>query len=92
MQFPLDIHEFSLATPIETPTQSIVEYITYLGRVIHFSRELLAWVTEDRREQHHERTNMKRKVIQYKVGDIVMGQVTVQSNNKRCGTNTCLPI
>jgi len=80
--FPLNIHEFPLPIPINNPTQIVIEYIRYLGRDVILSRELLTWITGDWRKQHHERTNMKHNLIQYKVGSIVMGRVVEKNNRK----------
>ena len=43
----------------------------------------MAWIVSDRREAHRERVNEKKKPIVYKVGDIVMGRVSVQSSKDK---------
>ena len=83
LRFPLDIHESELPQPITDVTRSVTEYVRYLGRDVNYARELLSWLVADRREAHRERTNLKRKPIVYRVGDIVMGRVAVQSSREK---------
>ena len=80
LKFPLDIHESDLPAPTSDVTASVVDYIRYLGRDISYARDLIGWLLRDRRTAHRERTNEKRSPIVYKVGDIVMGRVSVQSS------------
>ena len=47
LHLSLNFDECLLPTPIGNPTQSIIEYIKYLGREVNFSRELLVLITED---------------------------------------------
>ena len=83
LHFPIDIHEDDTLKPIHDVTPTVVDYIRHLGRDVPFSRELLAWMVTDRREAHRERVNDKRKPVEYKVGDIVMGRVSVQSSKDK---------
>jgi hypothetical protein len=83
LRFSLDVHETDMPLPIDDPATSVVQYVRYLGNDVSFARNLLAWLIADRREAHRERENSKRSPILYKVGDIVMGRVAVQSNKER---------
>ena len=83
LRFPLDIHESEMPSPITDVTRSVVDYIQYLGRDVSYARGLLSWLVADRREAHRERANSKKKPIVYRVGDIVMGRVAVQSSREK---------
>lgn len=82
LRFPLEVHESTNVAPIDNATCSDIEYIRYLGQDVEFARKLIAWTSEDRREQHRERVNNDREIIQYKQGDIVMGRIAVQSKSE----------
>ena len=80
LRYPLDVSLGPIPAIIDNPSASVVKYLRYLQRDIPFSRQLLAFLVEDRRLVHRERVNEKRHLVTYKPGDIVMARVAVQSN------------
>lgn len=78
LRFPLDIDLVAMLDIIDNPSESVVADLRYLQRDVPFSRELLAYLVEDRRLIHRERVNEKRNLVKYKPGDIVMAKVAVQ--------------
>ena len=63
---------------IDNTSESVARYLRYLQRDVEFSQQLLAYMVEDRRVIHRERTNEGKHLIIFKEGDLVMGRVAVQ--------------
>lgn len=83
LKFPLDI-QLSEEPKIEDDDgENLLRYIRSLGRDIPFARKILAFTLEGRRIQRSERINERRKRIKYRVGDIVMARVAVQSDKSK---------
>ena len=83
LRFPVEINESAIPQLTSNVGERVAQYLRYLGSDVDFSRKLLAWIVDDRREQHRERVNEQRNLVKYKPGDIVMGRVAVQSKASR---------
>ena len=83
LKFPLDINLQDLPTPSENDGERLVNYIRHMGREVPFVKGILALILEDRRVERSERINETRNLIQYKVGDIVMARVAIQSDSSK---------
>ena len=79
LRFPMDIAIAELPPPIVDAAKATVSYICNISHDARFSKELVTWLTEERREQHRERVNQGKSPIPYHVGDMVMACVQVQS-------------
>ena len=76
----MDIHERTFLQSLSNPIKAVIDYVRHLGCDITYTQEFLARLVTDRREIYHKRINEKQKPIIYRVKDIVMGRVAVQSN------------
>ena len=73
---------FELPEPIDDVGQATVRYIRNIASDTRFAKDIVLWLTEERRERHRERINDSRCVITYEVGDMIMARVQVNSNAK----------
>ena len=79
LRYPIDVSLSPVPDIIDNPSESVATYLRYLQRDVPFSRQLLAFLVEDRRLIHRERVKEKRHLVKYSPGDIVMAKVAVQS-------------
>jgi len=80
LRFPMNITLSSLPVPIDDAGKSTVSYIRQINKDARLASELVMCLTEERREHHRERVNQNRNIIVYKVNDMVMVRVQVQSD------------
>ena len=83
LKFPLDISLADIPAPIDSASVTVADYLRNVRHDATFSRELLAWLVDDRRTQHRERANDKRCLVEYKEGDVVMIRSEVHSNKDK---------
>ena len=79
LQFSIDIVIEELSSPINDVAKATVSYIRSISSDTRFEKDLVTWLTEERRERHRERVNQTRSIIQYTIEDMVMARVQVQS-------------
>lgn len=72
VKFPLDISLANIPAPFDIASTKVAEYLCNVENNSTFSRELLAWLLNDRRTQYCERENDKRSLREFKEGDVVM--------------------
>ena len=83
LKFPLDI-ELQDAPPIEDDDgERLLDYVRHLGRSVPLVQKILAFMLEERRIERSERINERRNRVKYKVGDVVMARVAVQSDKSK---------
>jgi hypothetical protein len=78
----MDIIIAALPTPINNAAQATVRYLQDISSDSRFARDLVIWLTEERRELHRERINATKQSVQYNIGDMVMARVQVNSDKK----------
>lgn len=62
---------------------AVVSYIRHIDSDVRFAKELVTWLSEERRQRHRERANSTKRPIIYKVNDMVMAHVQVQSDKDK---------
>ena len=82
LQFPMDIAMAEIPDPIDDAGRATVRYMRNISHDARFAKDIVLWLTEERRERHRERVNDSRCIISYEVGDMVMARVQVNSNAK----------
>ena len=83
LKFPMDIELGEEPNVEDDDGDRVLDYIRSMGRDIAFVRKILAFMLEEKRILQSERVNERRKRITYKVGDIVMARVAVQSDKSK---------
>ena len=78
-RYPIDVSLGPVPDIIDNPSESIATYLRYLYGDVPFSRQLLAFLVEDKRLIHRERVNGNRHLVMLSPGDIAMAKVSVQS-------------
>ena len=58
---------------VHDATQATISYILSICEGSRFVQELLTWLVEERNQRHREYTNSSKSVIQYEIGDMVLG-------------------
>ena len=71
----MDVSLAELPAPIDDAGAACVRYIRSIIKDARFSREIITWLTEERRERNRKRVNQSRNAITYEVGDMVMARV-----------------
>ena len=83
LKFPLDINLVKLPTVIDNASESVATYLRSIGNNVSFARDLLAWLLDDKRANHRERANERRRLVSYKEGDVVMVRTVIHSNKAK---------
>jgi hypothetical protein len=79
-KFPLDIQLSSEPVPVDGDVGMLHGFLRVHQDHARLANEFLKVITEDRRCYHRERMNQNRVQVLYKVGDVVLVRVQVQSN------------
>jgi hypothetical protein len=79
-KFPFDFEYVQRPTMSENKAAAIHEYLTLAGKNGRFAAEIIKLLLEEKRMIQREKINEGRRVIQYKVHDVVTVRVQVQSN------------
>ena len=77
----MDVTLPALPTHITDAAKATVSYLHQISKGARFAQELITWLVEERRERHRERVNIGKNSITYKVDDMVMARVQVQSSS-----------
>ena len=80
LKFPMDVALVELPTPVDDTNQATVMYIRQIETDAQFAKELVMRLVEERRQRHQKHINDTKKIVQYKVNDIVMARVQVNSS------------
>ena len=80
LKFPMDVALSELPTPVGDAAQATVSCIRQIERDARFAKELIMWLVEERQQRHRERINDTKKLVQYKVNDMVMTRVQVNNS------------
>ena len=78
----MDIAMAELPLHINDSAKATVSYLRQISNDSRFAKDIVTWLIEDRRERHRERVNQTKNPILYKVNDMVMARVEVQSSAK----------
>ena len=83
LKFPLDIDLHKLSPPTSSAGESVATYLRHMKNDVAYSRQLLAWLLDDRRTLQRERENAKKHLITFKPNDVVMVRTVVHSNKSK---------
>ena len=82
LHFPMDVAMAELPMPVNDTAKATVSYLRQIGKDSKFAQELVTWLIDERRERYRERINQSRHPMEYKIDDMVMARVQVNSNAK----------
>lgn len=63
LRFPMDVALAELPQSVNDSDRATVSYIRNITRDARFAKDIVIWLTEERRERHHKHINSSRCVI-----------------------------